>query len=137
MKTIHFNVVVRKDDVRVICWKRLFAYSVIGGLLFGCIFEYLRFLLDNSWSIASLLREIGLVCVGIGIVLLIDGLMKPIEQLDPFLHPRDDDEDVIEATDLLSPPRAHPSEDAPTTTTVQLAPQADKTDDEEDGKGEE
>ncbi len=97
MKTIHFCVVVRKEDVRVICWTRLFAFSILGGIAFGGTFEYLRYMVEGTWSLASILREVGMLGCGIGVVLLVDGLMKPIENLDPFVHLRDDDPDIIEA----------------------------------------
>ena len=56
-------------------------YAPVGGLLFGGVFEYLRFLLDSHWSAGSFLTETILVAAGTGAFLLADGLLRPLEDL--------------------------------------------------------
>ena len=88
-KVIKFCVVGRRNDARVIYWGRLFVYSIVAGVCCGGTFEYLRYLVEQSWSAASILRMIGLIGAGVATILLVDGLMKPIENLDEYVPPEE------------------------------------------------
>ena len=65
-------------------WWRLLAFPLAAGIVFGCLFEFLRWLVDGIVSFRSLVCEIALIGVGSAVFLLSDGLLKPFERLFPL-----------------------------------------------------
>ena len=111
MRVIHFSVLRRKNGKRVTCWLRLLLFSLLAGLVFGGVFEYLRLLVDGVWSIGSSLREMALMGFGCGAILLVDGLLKPLERLFPVEEDVNDKDDDLEPVKTQVIPRLKIDED--------------------------